>query len=93
MASGYLRYPDIHDDLVVFTADDDLWLVPVTGGRASRVTTDHVPVRNPRFSPSGTRIAWTSYLAQRPEVYVLDLASGQQHRLTWLGARDRKSVV
>ena len=87
MASGYLRYPDIHDDLVVFTADDDLWLVPVTGGRASRVTTDHAPVRNPRFSPSGTRIAWTSYLAQRPEVYVLDLASGQQHRLTWLGAR------
>lgn len=87
MASGYLRYPDVHDDRVVLAADDDLWLVPLTGGRAARLTSDHVPVRNPRFSPDGTKVAWTSSLAQRPEVYVLDLASGDQRRLTWLGAR------
>lgn len=86
MATGYLRYPDVHGDLVVFTADDDVWLVPVTGGRASRLTNDHVMVRNPRFSPNGTKIAWTSYLGQRPEVFVIDLATGDQRRLTWLGA-------
>ena len=86
MATGYLRYPDVHGDLVVFTADDDVWLVPVTGGRASRLTNDHVMVRNPRFSPDGTKIAWTSYLGQRPEVFVIDLATGDQCRLTWLGA-------
>ncbi|AOG28991.1 S41 family peptidase [Cutibacterium avidum] len=86
MATGYLRYPDVHGDLVVFTADNDLWLVPVLGGRASRLTSDHVMVRNPRFSPNGTKIAWTSYLGQRPEVFVIDLATGDQRRLTWLGA-------
>ena len=86
MATGYLRYPDVHGDLVVFTADDDVWLVPVTGGRASRLTNDHVMVRNPRFSPNGTKIAWTSYLGQRPEVFVIDLTTGNQRRLTWLGA-------
>ena len=24
MATGYLRYPDVHGDRVVFTADDDV---------------------------------------------------------------------
>ena len=86
MATGYLRYPDVHGDLVVFIADDDVWLVPITGGRASRLTNDHVMARNPRFSPNGAKIAWTSYLGQRPEVFVIDLATGDQRRLTWLGA-------
>lgn len=92
MATGYLRYPDVHGDLIVFTADDDLWLVPVIGGRASRLTSDHVPVRNPRFSPDGRRIAWTSLIGQRPEVLVLDLVSGEQKRLTWLGAARTATV-
>lgn len=92
MASGYLRYPDVHDDLIVFTADDDLWLAPLGGGRASRLTTDQVPVRNPRFSPSGARIAWTSMLAQRPEVHVLDLSDGRRRRLTWLGSAKAQVV-
>lgn len=86
MSSGYLRYPDVHQDRVVFVADDDLWLVPLTGGRATRLTTDHVPARNPRFSPDGSKVAWSSTAAQRPEVHVLDLATGEQRRLTWLGA-------
>ena len=29
MTSGYLRYPHIHGDQVVFVADDDLWLTTV----------------------------------------------------------------
>ncbi|MCI1748930.1 MAG: PDZ domain-containing protein [Acidipropionibacterium sp.] len=86
MSSGYLRYPDVHQDRVVFVADDDLWMIPLTGGRATRLTTDHAPARNPRFSPDGRRIAWNSTAAQRPEVYLLDLADGSQRRLTWLGS-------
>ena len=86
MPSGYLRYPDVHQDRVVLVADDDLWLAPITGGRATRLTTDHAPARNPRFSPDGSRIAWSSTAAQRPEVYVLDLATGNRRRLTWLGS-------
>lgn len=92
MSSGYLRYPDVHGDLVVFCADDDLWLAPLDGGRASRITTDQVSVRNPRFSPSGTRIAWTSTAARRPEAFMLDLATGRTRRLTWLGSAKTQVV-
>src|SRR5699024_2649790 len=49
----YLRYPHVHADLITFTADDDVWLVPSSGGRAWRLASDHVPVRSPPFLPHG----------------------------------------
>lgn len=57
MTAGYLRYPHLDDDLVTFVAADDLWLAPITGGRAWRLTDDNAPARNPCFSPDGSRIA------------------------------------
>lgn len=83
MTSHYLRYPDVHGDEVAFVLDDDVWLGPLAGGRASRVTTDHEPVRTPRFSPDGASIAWLSYAGGAPDVYVFDRASGRVARLTW----------
>ena len=47
MFSGYLRYPHVNEDQVVFVADDDLWLTTVLGGRAHRLTSEHIPVRSP----------------------------------------------
>ena len=42
----YLRYPHLHGDLVTFVAADDVWLAPVPGGRAWRLTDDRAPVEN-----------------------------------------------
>ena len=36
---GYFRYPAIHGDTIVFTAEGDLWHVGVKGGLAQRLTT------------------------------------------------------
>ncbi|HEX2857923.1 MAG TPA: S41 family peptidase [Propionibacteriaceae bacterium] len=80
---SYLRYPHVHGDDVVFTADDDIWIAPLAGGRASRLTTEHLPARGPRFSPSGRRIAWAVELGGRPDVRVLDLDTGEISRITW----------
>ncbi|WP_130013183.1 S41 family peptidase [Serinicoccus sediminis] len=86
MSPSYLRFPHLHGDLVTFVADDDVWLAPVTGGRAWRLTADRVPARSPRFSPDGTHVAYVSHRDGHPEVMVVELATGTARRLTWWGA-------
>jgi len=87
VTSAYLRYPHIHNDQVTFVAADDIWLGPVDGGRAWRLTNDRAPVRTPRFSPDGNHIAFVSYRDGHPEVMVIDLADGAVRRLTWWGGQ------
>lgn len=82
---AYLRYPHVHGDEIVAVADNDLWLVPVAGGRASRLTSDHEPCMSPLFSPDGSRVAWASVRNGAPEVFVLDRDAGTATRLTWWG--------
>jgi tricorn protease len=90
MPVGYLRFPDVHEDLVAFCAADDLWLVPVQGGRAWRLTSDETPVRDVRFSPDGSRVAWTSSRDGHWEVMVLALDAGEPSRLTYWGSATTK---
>ena len=85
MATGYLRYPHIHGDLVTFVADDDVWLAPAAGGRAWRLSADGTPVSYPRFSRDGTAIAWTGWRDGQPEVYAADPEGGDAARLTFWG--------
>ena len=50
-----LRFPDIHEDKIVFSYAGDLWLSPATGGTAKRLTAHpglepaqhQVPARRP----------------------------------------------
>ena len=83
MTSAYLRDPDVRADLLTFVAADDVWLAPVAGGRAWRLTRDTAPVRTPRFSPDGRHLAFISHADGHPEVRLADVDSGQSRRLTW----------
>lgn len=82
---GYLRYPHIADDLVVFVAADDVWLARVAGGRAWRFTTDEAQAATPRLAPDGTHVAWVSAKDGSPEIYVASLTDGTSTRLTYWG--------
>ncbi|WP_433215626.1 hypothetical protein [Microtetraspora malaysiensis] len=75
----------MHDDLLTFVADDDVWLAPVGGGRAWRFTADQAAVSHPRFSSDGTHIAWTSAREGGPEVFAADLEGAESERLTHWG--------
>ncbi|MGW2151091.1 S41 family peptidase [Nonomuraea bangladeshensis] len=87
MTNGaYLRYPHLHGDLVTFVADDDIWIAPLSGGRAWRFTADRVPVSEPRFSPDGTRIAWTGGREGAPEVFAAEIDGPEGERLTFWGS-------
>ncbi|BFV59372.1 S41 family peptidase [Kitasatospora sp. CMC57] len=85
-ASAYLRHPHLHGDLVTFVAEDDIWLAPLDGGRAWRLTADQVPVSHPRFAPDGRHVAWTSTRDGAPEIHVAPTGGGQSRRLTYWGA-------
>ncbi|MCU7824872.1 S41 family peptidase [Kitasatospora sp. DSM 101779] len=85
---AYLRHPHLHGDLVAFVAEDDVWLAPLDGGRAWRLTADQTPVSHPRFSPDGRHVAWTSTRDGAPEVHVAPTDGGPSRRLThWGSAR------
>ena len=84
-STPYLRYPDLHGDLVTFVAEDDVWVAPLAGGRAWRVSSMQLPARNPRFSPDGGTIAWTVVQGGAPEVVAADTTGGDFRQLTYWG--------
>jgi tricorn protease len=89
-APGYYRFPHIAADLVAFVAADDVWLAPVSGGRAWRFTADQQPCATPRFTADGTRLAWMSSKDGGQEIYQASVADGAGTRLTyWAAVRAR----
>jgi len=82
---GYYRYPTIHQDRIVFVAEDDLWLVSSTGGMARRLTANLGEVTHPFFSPDGEWLAFVGREEGHAEVYVMPASGGSARRLTYLG--------
>ncbi|MCX5140837.1 S41 family peptidase [Streptomyces sp. NBC_00338] len=92
---SYLRFPHLHEDLLCFAAEDDLWVAPLAPegevpGRAWRLTVDRTRVSHPRFSPDGTRIAYTTWRSLDPEIHLAPVAGGPARRLTYWGSTDAR---
>ena len=84
-SSSYLRFPHLHGDLVTFVAEDDVWIAPLDGGRAWRVSSLQLPARNPRFTPDGKRLVWTVIQGTAPEVVTADVNGGGYRQLSYFG--------
>jgi tricorn protease len=78
-----LRFPDVYKDRIVFSYAGDLWLVPTSGGIARRVTTHPGLEVFPKFSPDGSRIAFTGQYDGNPNVYVIPAEGGEPKQLTF----------
>ncbi|MEU2540311.1 S41 family peptidase [Streptomyces iakyrus] len=87
----YLRLPHLHDDLLCFVAEDDLWLAPLDApGRAWRLTVDRTKLGHPRFSPDGRHIACTSWRSLVPEVHVVPVDGGPGRQVSHWGSADTR---
>ncbi len=80
---GYYRFPDIHENTVVFTAEGDLWTVALSGGLAQRLTTHAEEETDATISPDGTTIAFSASYEGPKEVYTMPINGGLPIRWTY----------
>ena len=82
---GYYRFPALAGDLLVFTAEGDLWKTTVNGGVPERLTAHPGEETDAALSPDAKWVAFTGTYEGPEEAYVLPLDGGPPRRLTWDG--------
>jgi tricorn protease len=87
--AGLFRYPDISATQVVFTYANDIWVMPKSGGTATRLSSPAGVEMFPKFSPDGKSIAFTANYDGNRDVYTLPVAGGVPIRVTEHSNMDR----
>lgn len=85
-ATRLLRQPTASATDIAFTYGADVWIVARGGGVARRITSTPAVESDPKLSPDGQWIAFTSNRSGTPAVYVVRTAGGEPTRLTWYPA-------
>jgi len=83
---GYYRFPTVYNDSVVFTSENELWIVSSKGGIARQITATPGIAYYPRFSPDGKWLAFSSTEEGHSEIYIIPSEGGTSKRLTFLGS-------
>lgn len=84
---GYYREPALHDTVIVFVAEGDLWKVSPAGGVATRLTSHPGDEGGPAISPDGGTVAFTARYEGPTEVYTMPLGGGRPTRWTFDASR------
>ncbi|HSW67386.1 MAG TPA: hypothetical protein VLH16_02275, partial [Bacteroidales bacterium] len=87
-----LRFPSIHGERVVFTYGGNLYTASTEGGVARKLTSDPGFEMFARFSPDGSKIAFTAQYDGNTEVYVMDANGGVPKRLTHSATLSRDCI-
>lgn len=82
------RQPDYHSGKIVFTYQGDLWLVHEDGSNPRRLTIHTARDTNPKFSPDGKWIAFSSDRYGNNDVFVIPAAGGEARQLTFHSGGD-----
>jgi dipeptidyl aminopeptidase/acylaminoacyl peptidase len=100
-------YTSNHDNNQAASTNNDLWIVPVTGGPATNITAENpASDSTPRYSPDGNYIAYRAqqrpgYESDRFRLMLYDRKTGEKRNLTedfdhWVGtfawAPDSKTI-
>jgi Tol biopolymer transport system component len=85
---AYIEFVDVSPDgtrLAVSSdrrGNQDLWLLPASGGEMTPLTTDPTPDWNPRWSPDGREIAFYAYRSGNRDIWVMPSMGGPARQLT-----------
>jgi tricorn protease len=80
--------PSPHGKRVAFVYQGDLWVAPMEGGTARRITIHPAYDAHPIWSPDGHRIAFRSLRNGNADVYVIGVDGGSVRRLTFHSSSD-----
>lgn len=85
-----LRHPAINNNgtMVAFSFQGDIWTVPFSGGKATRLTVHEAYESNPIFSPDGKSIAFSGTRFGNNDIFVIPTDGGQAKRLTFHSGSD-----
>ncbi len=80
--TAYYRFPDAHNNQLVFTSQGDLWLANLDYSEETKPTlairlTSHPNIEtHPQFSPNGDKIAFVADYNNMPAVYTISSTGG-----------------
>lgn len=78
-----LRFPDIYKESVTFVYAGDIYIADITTGNSTRLT-DHIGFETfPKFSPDGSKIAFSAQYNGSRQVYVMNRDGSQLKQLTY----------
>ncbi|HSK08473.1 MAG TPA: PDZ domain-containing protein, partial [Vicinamibacterales bacterium] len=83
------RQPTVSATHIAFVYAGDIWVVPKQGGVALRLSSPRGEEQFPRFSPDGSRIAFSASYDGNMDVYVVPAMGGDPVRLTHHPMDDR----
>lgn len=87
-----LRFPSTNGADIVFTYAGDLYIVPINGGTARKLTSDIGFEMFSHFSPDGKTIAFTAQYDGNTEVYTMPANGGAPKRITYTATFSRDDV-
>lgn len=79
----FMQFPDIRGEKILFTYEEDLWVVSSQGGLATRITSHPGSEFSGKFSPDGQWIAFSGQYDNGVNVYLIPHDGGEPRRLTW----------
>ncbi len=85
-----LRYPALNNDgtQIAFSYQGDIWTVSAGGGEAVRRTVHSGYEYAPRFSPDGSKIAFSGKRFGNDDVFIIPAEGGPAKRMTYHSSAD-----
>src|SRR5690349_17330715 len=89
ISARLFRTPDVSATQIAFVYGGDLWIVNKEGGTASKLSSPSGAEGFPRFSPDGSKIAFSANYDGNLDIYVIPVLGGIPNRITYHGMSDR----